>query len=58
MVEVANELIRWVRFDVGLPESILSDKTIKDDVMAAFRIENCEYFPHFFGDVKEEREPE
>ena len=55
MVEVANALIRWVRLDVGLPESILSDKTIKDNVMAAFRIDNCKYFPYFFGEGYKEK---
>lgn len=59
MVEVANNLIHDIRTEIGIPESILPDKMIKDDVMASFRVFNCKYFSqYFFGDTKEEEEPE
>lgn len=55
MASVADALIRWIRLDVGLPEDILPDKAIKDDVMAALRTVNCKYFPYFLGsDYKKE----
>lgn len=50
MVEVANNLIHDIRTEIGIPDSILPDKMIKDDVMASFRIANWRYFTHFFGD--------
>ena len=50
MVEVANNLIHAIRTELGIPESILPDKMVKDDVMASFRVANWRYFTYFFGD--------
>lgn len=56
-VEYADNLIRAIRTELGIPVSIFCAKAIKDDVMSVHRAINRQYFPHVFGDDEDGDNP-